>query len=200
MLRPPETLHPPQPARLQSWTDSFHSRGHSNNVSQFLVSISAQHHHPASPAGFKRSVEGTEPQLLVDLLSKPKPHLRSQTPTWTQTNKLKLLNIPTTFVSLTLRNKWFCLRCLNGVTTPFHTFMTGNIPISKPMLILRSSRDYLSIWKLRTSVKQFFLCVCSWQPWQISAPSLTKGVFGCGGCCFVLRWKGVGGPAADVQM
>lgn len=77
MLRPPETLHPPQPARLQSWTDSFHSRGHSNNVSQFLVSISAQHHHPASPAGFKRSVEGTEPQLLVDLLSKPKPHLRS---------------------------------------------------------------------------------------------------------------------------
>lgn len=43
-------------------------------------------------------------------------------------------------------------------------------------------------------------CFLTKRPWQVSTPSLTKGVLGCGGVVFCHELEGVGGSTADVQM
>lgn len=68
MLRPSETLRPPQPVSLQGLTDSFYSSGHSKEMCHspckaFLLMISALHH----AAGLRhKSSKGNWKELKPD--------------------------------------------------------------------------------------------------------------------------------------
>lgn len=172
MLRPPETLCPPQPARLQSWTDSFWSCGHSLKC----VTVFGKYSSPASS-------------------SKPSWVQKVRVRNWARTAAAQIRHWP----GLKLLDKRMSSSTsvipIRVFQWDYHTFFTH----SRWQQVLIRSRDYLStrsfLWLCirELGTKRWAIFLCSWQA-DLGKPQhlvgLTKAVLGRGSCVMSSHGRG----------